>query len=189
MRYALLIMTLGLATLAVAQEPTATVLNVEVPTELVQGESVDVKVTLTDAEGLPLGGELVSVQTSVPFFDYRGTFVLGEARTNFRGEASFPFNPTVIGNRRITAEFAGDDSHAPARAAMTFSVQEGVLTPAAAPPAPVLPWLTRGTATAVLLPAMLGVWVIFAYAIYQMTRIARGAPEEVSEQTKGRAGA
>jgi hypothetical protein len=173
MRATLITISLALALAAHAQVPTATQLTLEAPADMTQGQAVTMRATLTDAAGVPVAGEVVTFSTTLPFFDYVSTVKLGETRTNFRGEATLPFTPTVVGARRLTAEFAGGDSHAPARAFTPFTVAQGVLPPAPTPPAPVLPGLTRGRATAFLLPAMLGVWVIFAYALYQMTRIAR----------------
>lgn len=173
MRATLITLGLALALSAHAQAPATTHLALEVPVDMVQGQVVTLRASLTDAAGDPVAGEVVTFSATLPFFDYVSTVELGEGRTNFRGEATFPFTPTVVGVRRLTAEFAGTDGLAPAHAFAPFTVAQGVLPPAPTPPAPVLPGLTRGRATAFLLPAMLGVWVIFAYALYQMTRIAR----------------
>jgi hypothetical protein len=173
MRHANLTIIIALGVAAFAQAPSATTLVLDVPPELVQGQAATLRATLTDASGAPVSGELVIISTTLPFFDYVSTMELGQARTNFRGEATFSFTPTVAAERSMTAAFEGSATLAPSRTQQPFAVAAGTLAPAPTPPAPVLPWLTRGRATALLLPAMLGVWFIFAYALYQMARIAR----------------
>jgi hypothetical protein len=173
MRPIVLVLALSLAIAASAQAPADTLLALEAPVELAQGEAGRLRATLTDGDGQPLAGHTIDFTATLPFFDYVGTTHLGSARTNFRGEASVAFSPTVLGRRTITASFGGTSDRASAVAQERFTVVPGVLAAAPAPTPPVLPWLTRTRATAVLLPAILGVWVIFGYAIYQMTRIAR----------------
>jgi hypothetical protein len=172
-----LALALALGTAAFAQT-AATTLTLEAPPTLAQGEATVLRAILTDAAGAPVTGQSVDFHATLPFFDYVSTTHLGTARTNFRGEATLPFTPTVEGRRTFTATFDGATGLAPAAGRAPFTVTAGTLAAASRPPAPVLPWLTRGRATAFLLPAMLGVWVIFGYAIYQMTRIAREGRRE-----------
>jgi hypothetical protein len=172
MRPIVVILALALAA-ASAQAPTDTLLALEAPVELAQGEAGRLRATLTDTDGRPLSGQTIDFTATLPFFDYVGTTHLGSVRTNFRGEASVAFSPTALGRRTLTASFGGTTDLASAVAQDRFTVVPGVLAAASAPTPPVLPWLTRTRATAVLLPAMLGVWFIFGYALYQMTRIAR----------------
>jgi hypothetical protein len=173
---ATLVLALALGTAALAQN--ATTLTLEAPPTLAQGEPTTLRATLTDTAGAPVTGQSVDFHATLPFFDYVSTTHLGTARTNFRGEATLPFTPTVEGRRTFTATFEGATGLAPAAGHAPFTVTAGTLAAASRPPPPVLPWLTRGRATAFLLPAMLGVWVIFGYAIYQMTRIARDGRRE-----------
>jgi hypothetical protein len=166
-----LALALALGTAALAQN--ATTLTLEAPPTLAQGEATTLRATLADAAGAPVTGQSVDFHATLPFFDYVSTTHLGTARTNFRGVATLPFTPTVEGRRTFSATFEGATGLAPAAGHASFTVTAGTLAAASRPPPPVLPWLTRGRATAFLLPAMLGVWVIFGYAIFQMTRIAR----------------
>ena len=173
MRHYLTSLTVALAALAFAQAPTVTTLTLEEPTELVQGQSVTLRATLSDAAGAPVSGAAVTFSASIHLFDYSDVAVLGTSRTNFRGDATLSFTPTIEGRRDLFAAFEGSADMAPSAARLPVAVAAGVLPAATRPPPPVLPWLTRSRAVAVLLPAILGVWIVFGYALYQMTSIAR----------------
>lgn len=176
MRHTLLalasVLASAVATLAFAQAPNTTTLALEVPDALVQGQSATLRATLSDGDGAPITGAPITFWVSLHFFDHTDTLRLGTARTNFRGVASLTFNPTIDGRRHLAAAFEGSADLAPSEASLPVTVASGVLPEAARPAAPVLPWMTRSRTVALLLPAILGVWIIFGYALYQMTSIA-----------------
>ena len=169
------LVTALLAALAVAhaQAPAPTQLTLLAPDAMVQGEPATLLATLTDAAGDPLAGEPLTFHATLPFFDYVSVVEIGTARTNFRGEARLPYTPTVDGTRTFSVAYAGTPDLPAASASQRLRVAEGYLDPVRAPKPAVLSWLTRGRATALLLPAILGVWIVFGYALFQMARIAR----------------
>ncbi|MFU8888834.1 MAG: hypothetical protein ACNA8N_09565 [Trueperaceae bacterium] len=167
-----LVAALG-AALALAHAQAPAQLTLLPPDAMVQGEPATLLATLTDAAGDPLAGETLTFFATLPFFDYVSVVEIGTARTDFRGEASLAYTPTVDGARTFSVAYAGAADTAAATASQRVRVDEGYLDPVSAPKPAVLSWLTRGRATALLLPAILGVWVVFGYALFQMARIAR----------------
>ena len=170
-----LLMTALVVALAVAhaQAPAPTQLTLLPPDAMVQGEPATLRSTLTDAAGNPIAGETLTFRATLPFFDYVSVVEIGTARTDFRGEARLAYTPTVDGARTFSVAYAGTADLPAATASQRVHVAEGYLDPVTAPKPAVLSWLTRGRATALLLPAILGVWVVFGYALFQMARIAR----------------
>jgi hypothetical protein len=186
-----LLMTALAAALAVAhaQAPAPAQLTLLPPDAMVQGEPATLRATLTNAAGDPLAGETLTFRATLPFFDYVSVVELGTARTDFRGEARLQYTPTVDGARTFSVAYAGTADLPAATASQQVRVAEGYLDPVSAPRPAVLSWLTRGRATALLLPAILGVWVVFGYALFQMARIARDGRQLTATTPSPEAGA
>jgi hypothetical protein len=179
----------GALAVAHAQAPAPTQLTLLPPDAMVQGEPATLRSTLTDAAGNPIAGETLTFSATLPFFDYVSVVEIGTARTDFRGVATLSYNPTVDGARTFWVAYAGTADLAAATASQRVHVAEGYLDPVTAPKPAVLSWLTRGRATALLLPAILGVWVVFGYALFQMARIARDGRHLTATTPSPKAGA
>ncbi|MBW6456251.1 MAG: hypothetical protein K0A98_10225 [Trueperaceae bacterium] len=183
-----LVAALG-AALALAHAQAPAQLTLLPPDAMVQGEEATLLATLTDAAGEPLAGETLTFFATLPFFDYVSVVEIGTARTDFRGEASLAYTPTVDGARTFSVAYAGAADTAAATASQRARVAEGYLDPVSAPKPAVLSWLTRGRATALLLPAILGVWVVFGYALFQMARISNEGRQLAATASGTEAGA
>lgn len=150
-------------------------MTIAAPSQPAQGETAAVTVTLTDAAQKPLAGETVTVYATARVLSNTGRLKVGEARTNFRGQATLSYSPTVAGESELIAVYAGSERHGGATLSAPLKVAAGALpgyTVSWQAPAPVfaIPWL--------LIP-LLGVWLAFGAALYHISRI----PGEVRPRT------
>lgn len=142
-----------------------------------QGTPQEVTLRLIDARGAPLAGHTVALWQQLRMFDYTDTALVAEARTDFRGEATLVHVPAAAGSSRLTAEFAGDGTYAPASATLAIQVEEGVGVATPVPHVRPDPLLPRGVTAVWFVPLLLGVWLAIAVSIYHLVRIP-GEQEE-----------
>lgn len=153
-----------------AAEPTRVV--VTAPPEVSLGDTVTVRVAVTDGKGAPVAGATVTLLTPATFGSASGEMKLGQATTDAAGRASIAYEARSEGQQTLIARFAGNRSYAPAEASQSFSVtgsaqlfhqEAGVKVPG------IGVWIL-----AVLLSAF---WSVYMVVMVLITRIAREGRE------------
>ncbi len=125
---------------------------------------ISVSVRLASADGEPVAREPVEFFVTPDFLGERPVFIRA-AVTNKDGVSSIIYEPTWEGEHRITAHYAGDDTHEPIEATSVLQLSGLPLTdlPAEEHLSPLRRWATPGAIAVVLT-----VWLILAAVVFRV---------------------
>lgn len=104
-----------------AAEPTR--VQVTAPPEVSLGDTVTVRVAVTDGKGAPVAGAAVVLLSPATFGSASSEMKLGQAVTDASGRASFSYEGRREGEQTLIARFSGNGSYAPAEASVALSVK------------------------------------------------------------------
>ncbi|MBI4202926.1 MAG: hypothetical protein HY532_07440 [Chloroflexi bacterium] len=166
--------------IALAQQPMPE-LVVGFSPEATTGERLVVAAYLLDPFGNPISGQTVSFSTDVDFLNIEGSIEIGRAVTDDQGLAYFLYIPKSVGERTITASFAGNSVFAPTSASAPLTVLEGSATYMEE-----YPFRIPGADIRLVVFALAVVWGLFLFVTVLFWLIRR-AGEETSSVSGGSA--
>ena len=125
---------------------------------------ISVSVRLASADGEPVARQPVEFFVTPDFLGERPVFIRA-AVTNKDGVSSIIYEPTWEGEHRITAHYAGDDTHEPIEATSVLQLSGLPLTdlPVEDHLSPLRRWATPGAIAVVLV-----VWLILATVVFRV---------------------
>jgi hypothetical protein len=172
-----LVLAAGIAPANAADLPTKVVVDQSKVT--VNGEPVDIRVHVVDANGQPVHGALVRLTVPVVFMGDTKNEIVGEGTTNDAGRAVIRYAPAQTGRFEATVTFWGSHGFKPSETPVTLDVQQAVY--AYSPPPPGLQaWWARSY---LILVPFFAIWSIYLMLLWLVVRVRRaGAPAPASAE-------
>ncbi len=162
----------GILTFSVAGPPLLeTEISLDAPSEVQVDEEFNMSARLTDASGNPLIGHDITFSRITTF----GKITLGINTTDGQGYAFHSDTSYERGVFLLEASFDGFSEHAPSNATVEI-MSEGDVEPE--------PLLIGGVPPSIVIVIILvvaGVWIAFAYVLYQLFMVRKLGKEEESE--------
>lgn len=193
---------LAMGSVALAEGPEPTSLDLAVPPRAALGQVVEVRARLTDASGAPIPKATILFTAPLRFLQAEGEVVLADAETDANGVAGAEFEVRTEGTLAIRAVFRGDERRASSTATAELAVEgsaqlytqhAGVHLPGLNAGPAVVPLVRDGSlslglipGTSRLWPAMSGwpialalivVWSLYGVVVVLLFRVARAANE------------
>jgi hypothetical protein len=181
-RITLVALIVWLVPAAVSAALTPTELRVSAPAVASVGDVVQLRATLSAADGSPIVGARVVVYERLGFMGVSSRDVaIASGQTQDDGVAAIRFTARREGPRALSVRFAGDDANGAADAALELPVAAGVATHTVEG-APGVPGVSRLLLIAAIVIAW-GTMFFVAFNVVQIARdglVAEGAEERES---------
>ncbi len=151
---------------------TPTALSLTPSSWVTAGDPVSLTAVLKDAKGAPVPKAEVRFYVDASFVGTKGKMAIGTAKTDANGVAFLDYRPTLATRQQvIMAAFEGMGVYAESQG--SIELQEVGVPPAAYTTAPIGLEVIRHWAPTALAAAVLSVWSVFGFVLYQAIGIAR----------------